>query len=145
MSIGNKKQLQEYLYDFAVDGGGSASNIVLSDKAGSAPLPVGAIVTGVTAHCLTNIAGSSSTLEWGNSDTDGYSGTAIAEATFTENYVMDHATVGGALLWDDSNDHMIPYRVADAATGAFNFLINVADLTAGKIRFFVEYIMPSEV
>lgn len=145
MAIGNRKVIQEYLYDFDVDGGGNGANIVLSSKDGVDVLPIGAIVTGVTAHCLTNVAGTSSTISWGNDTADGYSGTTIAEATFTENYVMDHATVGGSHLWDDSNYHMIPYRIADAATGVFNFLISVADLTAGKIRFFVEYISPSEV
>lgn len=146
MVIGNKKCLQEYLYDFDVDSGGNGANIVLSSKDNASVLPVGAIVTGVTAHVLTAVTSDgAATLEWGNADTDGYSGTAIGKATLVENYVMDHATVGGALLWDDANDKMIPYRIADAAGGVFNLLINVADLTAGKIRFFVEYIMPSEI
>ena len=146
MAIGNKKVIQEYLYDFSVDGGANGSAIELSAKDNAADLPIGAIVTGVTAHVLTAVTSDGeATVEWGNNDTDGYSGTAIGKATLVEDYVMDHATVGGALLWDDANDHMIPYRISSAATGAFNVLINVADLTAGKIRFFVEYIMPSEV
>lgn len=76
-------QVQEYVYDFAVDGGGTGEKF-LSSKTGYDPLPVGAIVLGVVAHVVTAVVGSSSTLAWGNDDNAaGYSGTAIAEASLT--------------------------------------------------------------
>ena len=72
-------QVQEYVYDFA-DDGGVIGEIVLSDKAGLDPLPVGAIVKSVTAKVLTALtSGGSAVLSWGNGDdADGYSGAAAA-------------------------------------------------------------------
>ena len=51
--ISNQVHLQEYIYDFAKDGGVAASNIVLSNKAGYDPIPVGAIIKGVKAVVVT--------------------------------------------------------------------------------------------
>lgn len=132
-------QVEHYVYDFAVDGG-AVSTIDLSAKAGKSPLPVGAVVQSVLAWVETAVTSNgSATCEWGNSDTDGYSGTAIAKATLVANYVHGHAMGAAALLWDNTNDNDVPYYVSSAATGAFNFTINVAALTAGKIHFEVVY------
>ncbi len=144
--ISNRIHLAEFMYDFSVDGGGNGSNIVLSDKDGKAPIPVGAIIQSVNAVVLTDVEGSSSTVSWGSvTDVDGYSGTTIAEATLVDGFTVNGWDLGAALLWDDSNDHQLTPVVADANAGAFALLISVADLTAGKIWFGVQYIMPSEV
>lgn len=136
-------QTQEYVYDFAVDGGTNGAAITLSNKVGYDPLPVGAVVKSVYAHVVTAVtSGGSATVEWGNGDdADGYSGTAIAKATLVLNYVCNHAMGAGALLWDNTNDCDIPLYIDDATTGAFKILINTADLTAGKIVFMVDYYM----
>ena len=139
-------QVQEYVYDFAVDGGVSGTAINLSDKAGYAPLPNGAVVKGVTALVLTSVSGTSSTVSWGDeTDTDGYSGTTIAEATLVAGYVENGYAngTGGALIWDDTEDSpKYPYANTDAKRG-FTVLISTANLTAGKIRFMVEYLLPT--
>jgi hypothetical protein len=134
-------QVQEYVYDFDVDGGTNAAAITLSNKAGYAPIPVGAYVVAVHAHVVTAVtSGGSATVEWGNGDdADGYSGTAIAKATLVENYVCNHSMGAAALLWDNTNDNDKPLYIDDATTGAFKLLINTADLTAGKIVFAVSY------
>jgi hypothetical protein len=143
-SISNKKHLQEYVYDFAVDGGTKDVNIVLSDKDGKSPIPVGALITDVTARVITDIEGTSSTCSWGNDDDeDGYSGTTIAEATLVSGFYVNGHDLDAALLWDGTNDHKLYVNVADADDGDFIFLISTADLTAGKIWFGVEYLMPS--
>ena len=145
-SISNKVLLQEYEYDFAVDGGTNGSNILLSDKDGKSNIPVGAIIKSVFGKVITDFAGSSTTVSWGTSATaDGYSGTAIAEATLVPDFLVNGWDLGGSLLWDDTNDHMLTPYVVDAAAGSFAILINVADLTAGKMIFVVEYIMPSVI
>lgn len=137
-------QVAEYIYDFAVDGGSSAAAIDLSAKAGKKGLPVGAIVEQVTAWVETAVtSGGSATVEWGNGDdSDGYSGTAIAKATLVANYVYNgmSGTAPGALLWDDTNDAPLPLYIDDATTGKFTVKIGTADLTAGKIRFYVKFL-----
>lgn len=146
MSISNRIHLQEYVYDFAVDGGVSGANIVLSNKDGSSAIPVGAIIKSVNAVVLTSVVGTSSTVSWGSiTDPDGYSGTTIAEATLVDGFSVNGWDLGAELLWDDSNDHALTPVVADANAGGFAVLISTADLTAGKIWFGVEYIMPSLV
>jgi hypothetical protein len=144
--ISNKIHLQEYIYDFAVDGGVKDANIILSNKAGYDPIPVGAIIQSVTAVVVTTVTGSSSTVSWGNASTaDGYSGTTIAEGTLVDNFLVNGWDLGASLLWDDTNDHALTPRVADANSGAFVVLISTGNLTAGKIWFGVQYIMPSVI
>ncbi len=139
-------QVMQYLYDFAEDGGVKDVQIVLSDKPGKIPLPVGALVKNVTAVVLVApLSTGSATVEWGNDDTDGYSGTAVAKATLAINYAYNgkSGTAPGALLWDDTNDAEKAYRIADSTKGKFGVLINVENLTAGKILFLVEFLMGS--
>ncbi len=141
--LNDGKQVQEYVYDFAVDGG-LVSEIFLSAKAGKQPIPVGSIITAVTAKVLTAIVGTSSTLAWGNDDDpDGYSGTAIAEATLVDNFLVNGWDLGAALLWDDTNDHQLYVTVLNADDGDFSVTIGTAALTAGKVIFLVEYLAPS--
>lgn len=134
--------VQEYLYDFSVDGG-ATGEIVLSDKAGYSDLPEGAIIKGVCAVVETAVTGTSSTLAWGNStDVDGYHA-AVAEASLTANAIFNEQDATAALLWDDTNDHQTYYRVnGTAANQKFSVTVGTADLTAGKVRFMVEYYMP---
>lgn len=136
-------QVQEYVYDFSEDGG-AQGEIVLSDKAGRAPVPVGAVIKRVTAKVLTQLtSGGSAVLSWGNGDdADGYSGTAQAVAGFTANALFNGYDNGAALLWDDTNDHPIDVNVADADDGKVGFTIGTADLNAGKMVILVEYYMP---
>ena len=138
--------VQEYVYDFSVDGG-ATGEIVLSTKDNKAALPVGAIIKSVTAHVATQCtSGGSATLAWGNGDdADGYSGAGIAVASLTANALFNGWDNGAALLWDDTNDHQIPVYVADADAGKFSVTIATAALTAGKVVFMVEYLMPRGV
>jgi hypothetical protein len=143
MSIKNMRHVQEYVYDFAVDGG-AQGDIELSAKAGKAPIPIGAIITGVTAKVITECtSGGSATIAWGNDDDeDGYSGATPAVSGFGANTIHNGWDNASALLWDDSNDHQIFVNVADADDGEFFVQIATADLTAGKIVFLVDYLMP---
>lgn len=136
-------QVQEYVYDFAVDGG-AAGAIVLSSKAGKDNIPIGAVIKGVTALVQTALAGGTS-LAWGNGDDpDGYSGVAIVTASLVINANFNGWDNAAALLWDDTNDHAIYQTVVDAADGRFDVLI-AGTMTAGKVVFFVEYFFPKAV
>lgn len=136
--------VQEYVYDFAVDGG-AAGEIILSDNANKTAIPVGAVVKAVMMKVVTAFtSGGSATMSYGNGDDpDGYSGTAIAVASLTDNLIVNGWDSAAALLWDDTNDHMIFNNVLDADDGEFSILIATADMTAGKAIFLVEYYMPS--
>lgn len=136
-------QVQEYVYDFAVDGGATGA-VSLSSKAGYSSLPDNAIVLEVYARVITAVVGTSSTLAWGNTtDADGYSGTAIAEASLVADYVTNGQSNGAALLWDDTNDHSIPFLANSANDRDFSVTIGTADLTAGKVVFMVHYMLDS--
>lgn len=141
------RQVQEFIYDFSVDGG-AVSTIDLAIKDGYPLLPAGATVQKVTARVLTACtSGGSATVEWGNtSDTDGYSGVAIAVASLTAAAVFNGAEDGtspSALLFNNTNDEEKPYAVtATANTQNFVVKITTAALTAGKIAFDVEYLYP---
>ena len=140
--IGNKSHMQKYVYDFAEDGG-AAGAIDLSAKSNSAPLPDNALIKEVYYFVEEAVEGSSSTLSWGNTtDADGYSGTAIGEASLGADAVGNAAGGGAALLWDNTNDHIIPFLCNSAADRDFNVTIGTADLTAGKVNFYVEYFLP---
>jgi len=135
--------VQEYIYDFAADGGAQGA-IDLSAKAGFAPLPQGAIVTKVGLKVLTAVVGTSSTVAVGvTTDADGFMA-AIAEATLVDEYVTLSGAQAGALLWDDTNDHDIPFLVNSANDADVSITIGTADLTAGKLAIWVDYYMPSE-
>ena len=142
MSVKGQLQTVEYVYDFAVDGG-AAGAIDLSAKDNKAVLPDNAIVKSVFAKVITAIVGTSSTLSWGNTtDPDGYSGTAIAEASLTAGVVYNGWDNGAALIWD--TDHPIYYNVGTTANNKdFSCTIGTADLTAGKVVFVVEYYIPA--
>lgn len=140
----DRKQVMEYVYDFSTDGG-AVSTISLSGKSGKAGIPDGSVVHRVHARVLTACtSGGSATVAWGNtSDTDGYSGAAIAVASLTANAVFNE-TRGGALLWDDTNDANLDYAVTSTAnTQDFSLTIGTAALTAGKIVFQVEFSRPA--
>lgn len=140
----NQYNVQEFVWDFAVDGG-AVSTITLSGKNGKLPIPVGAIVKAVTARVVTACTSAgAATLSWGNGDdADGYSGTAIALGSLTENALFNGWDNGAALLWDDTNDHQIPLYIDDTTTGAFTATIGTAAMTAGKVVFVVEYLEPA--
>jgi hypothetical protein len=119
-------QVQEYEYDFAVDGGAVAT-IDLSAKAGSRVLPQGAVVKAVHYSVETAIVGTSSTLAVGNTTSTTTYEAATAEATLIADYSIDTGTT--AFIVNSAND-------AD-----FTVTIGTAVLTAGKVKFWVEYFL----
>ena len=142
MGFKNEVSYQEYVYDFAVDGGATGA-IVLSAKPGKQNIPTGSVIKSVRAKVITALtSGGSATMAWGNGDDpDGYSGTTIAVASLSLNATFNGYDNAAALLWDDTNDHPLEVNVSTAADGRFDVLIATADMTAGKMVFMVEYYM----
>lgn len=144
-AIGNMLHTQEYIYDFAVDGG-AVSTIPLSAKDGMPTLPIGAIVKRVIMKVLTTFtSGGAATLAWGNTtDPDGYSA-AVAVASLTAGSVFNGYEETAALIWDDTDDQPIDFPVNVANDGVFSIDIAAAAMTAGKASFMVEFYMPGQV
>lgn len=137
------KKIGVYTYDFAEDGG-ATSTIDLSAKAGAFTLPDNALVMNVWMAVETACTSAgSAVISYGNTtDVDGYSGTAGAVATFVLDYIQNGSTVAAALLWDDTNDHLTGFLANASDDRDFSITIATAALTAGKIRFYVEYVSP---
>jgi hypothetical protein len=139
----NEMHTEEYLYDFTVSGGSSASAIDLSAVSGYSPLPDGAIVTGVTMKVLTALTASANTsVSVGNSaSASGYI-PAVLYSNIGSSAVSNAYMQAGSLVWDDSNDCPKPYVANASNKRDFKITFN-NDVTAGKILFWVQYYMPS--
>lgn len=136
-------QIAEYVYDFDVDGGDTGV-IDLSAKAGKAVLPAGAIIKDCHIKVLTAVTTSASgTLAFGNGDDDDGYMAAIAAGSLTANALFNAAGQDSALLWDGTNDHMIPLYVADADDGKVQAKIETGALDTGKVLVIMEYYFPS--
>lgn len=127
--IGNMNvQVQEYTYDFAVHGG-AVGQIDLATAAKSL-LPVGAVVTQVHYKVVTApTSGGAATIAIG----DVGSAARYLAATAIASYTLDLVAV---------NAIGTPMNITAANNGKFAITIATAALTAGKIKFFVSYLMP---
>lgn len=138
------KQVLEYSYDVNIDGG-TAATYVLSNNVGYSNVPVGCIVTSVTGFVKTAFASAgSATLEWGtNTDPNGWSGATIAVASLTIGSVWNGWDNGGALIFDDTNDHPIFHAIGTAANGQVESVVATATMTDGHLILLVEVLMPA--
>ncbi len=136
--------VQEFVYDFATDGG-AVSSITLSDNKYRSKLPEGAIVLNCVLKVLTAFtSGGSATLAVGNTaDPDGYLA-GIAVASLTLNSVFTAQQQAGALLWDNTNDANLAYPVTSTANTQ-DVLVEIATaaMTAGKAGIAVMYLYPA--
>jgi len=137
----NKLTLLKYTYDFAVSGG-AVSSITLTSNFGS--IVEGMIIKRAYILVDTALASAGSpTLTIGNTgDKDGYFADIVALAG-AANAVINSGSVAGALLWDDTNDHEIYYRVDSTANNQdLVVTIGTAALTAGKLDIYLECVIP---
>lgn len=133
----------KYTYDFGRDGG-AVSDISLTADVNA--MPVGFIVKDVSVVVDTQLtSGGTPTITVGNSaDRDGYLIDIYAELGAAGTGV--HASeVAGALLWDDTNDHMIEYALPSTAAAVPSITIGTAAVTAGKLLVYVHGYMPGAV
>jgi len=123
-----------YEYDFAVDGGSTASAKTLRCLNTNA-MEAGLVIEELQVYVETAFAGTATP-----TCTVGIAGTtagfmADIFALASEDAVIRNGTVAGSLLWDDTNDHEISYVIPDAASAIPLLTIATQALTAGKAKF----------
>ena len=137
MGFRNESLLEEYVYDFDVDGGATGA-VALHSKANARALPVGSIVLDFVMHVETAFtSGGSATLDIGDGDdANGYA-EAIAVAALTADSLHRAGAQAGAIIWDDTGDHLIGKYVTTAADGQISVTIGTAAMTAGKSHIYM--------
>lgn len=128
----------KYDYDFASQGG-AVSSISLSADVNA--LGEGVIVKRVMVVMKTAFTSAGTpTVTLGNTgDTDGYMADIYALGAASADAVINSGSVAGALIWDDTNDHEIWYRIDSTANNQDLVLtIGTAALTAGKMEIYLE-------
>lgn len=137
----NKDLLFKYQYDFAVSGG-AVGNINLVCKSIN-PLESGMIIKEFTIYVTTALAGSATpTVTMGNAgDRDGYAVDFYSDAT--TNAVINVGDRAGALMFDDTNDHVIHYRIDSSGNVAPSITIGSQALTAGKFDVYFRAFKPA--
>lgn len=116
LTLSNKK-VTKVTYDFAVDGGAQGT-INLNGY-----LPANVLVTGVWIREVTNVTGASATIKLVCGSTD------ISAALTGTNIVTGVATLIGSAT-----------AVYVSTAGQLKVTIATADVTAGKLEYFVEYV-----
>lgn len=129
----------KYEYDFAVSGGAvSTIALVAKDQA----MDAGLVITNFLVSVVTAFtSGGSATMTLGNAaDDDGFLVDTFSAAS--ANAVFNPGSVAGALIWDDTNDHIIPYYLSSTANSIPKLKIATAALTAGKMEVYFTCIRP---
>lgn len=124
----NGVMVQDFVYDFAVQGG-AVGFIDLKSN-----VPNGAVILRVTYKVDTAFtSGGSATVALGDSNTNAryLAATAYNNAAFTA------GTVAAAAIG-------VPLNVNAAAKGEVGITVATAALTAGKMHLFVEYMVPKQ-
>lgn len=132
----NEEFFVKYDYDFAEQGGAVSTISLAADVNG---LEENVIVKEVMVMVKTGLAsGGTPTVTLGNTgDADGYMADIWALAQ-TDNAIINSGSVAGALIWDDTNDHAIHYRIDSTANNQDLVLdIGTAALTAGKLEIYL--------
>ena len=118
-------QVQEYEYDFSVDGGATGT-FDLSAKANKSPQPVGTILVGHQVLVQTALTGSGASAEIGSTNDD-------------NKYLVITAAPATGLTTSSASAEYIP-----AANEADCVLtVSGGALTAGKLKVLVNYVNPN--
>ena len=134
--IKNKLHTQEYVLDIGAGDAGTGA-VALHSKADASEVPAGAILKNAYFKVLVAFAGGTD-LAFGNSaDQDGYVAPVLT-AALTLNSVHNASAGTAALLWDDTNDHMIYSVPADGEV----YALMTGTHTAGKAVLVLEYYLP---
>jgi hypothetical protein len=129
-------------YDFSKDGG-AVGQVDLRARP-SDGLQEGLIVKQfeVLVKEAVTSAGSPTVTFGPEADPDGFLADVYGSLGSAGNVVRS-GEVAGALLWDDTNDHELNYRIGSAAnTQNLQMDIGTAALTGGKLEIHVEAYMP---
>lgn len=125
--------LVKAVYDFAVQGGAIGNLLLLDDAGNKAILPTGAVVTRVRAYVVTAVTSAGSATVAGTLLAGGDMMAATAKASLTIGAFIDGVPAGTAAT--------LKGPVVSATGTQLSVDVAVAALTAGKIQFFVDYII----
>jgi len=130
----NEKQLLRFEYDFAKDGGAVG---VIPLRADITELAAGMHVVNAYVVQETDLVAVGGSVTIGNTtDADGFFADVVALAASKKAFMVGE--VAGALLYDDTNDHLIMYSPAVANDFALALTVATAPITAGKLSVYVE-------
>ena len=131
----------KYEYDFSVSGG-AVSSIALVNK-GINALESGLVIKEFLISVETTLTGAATpTITFGNvGDTDGYAVDFYAAATAGS--IINVGDRAGALVWDDTNDHNIFYKIDSSANAIPTITIASQALTAGKFQVYIKAFKPA--
>jgi len=134
-----QEHVLKYTYDFSALGGSTTAGITLT-KGNINGVEAGCVIQDALIHVETALAsgGSASVTLGPSADADGYFENFFS-LVGTADLLVRAGEVAGALLWDDSNDHRIPYMVTSAAnTQDVVLTVGAAGLTAGKFHLYLK-------
>lgn len=143
--IKNDPQILKYTYDFAKDGGAVGAITLGADILG---VEEDFIIQGISVFTEVAVtSGGSPSVTLGNtSDPDGYFADMIAAGIASVGGVINEGALAGALIWDDTNDHNIEFRITSAAdTQDLLLTVGTAALTAGKLVIAIRGYKPGAV
>lgn len=130
------KCLLRAIYDFTVSGGAISTILLLDDQGNPAVLPLGAIVTNVVAHAIVAVTSAgAATVSLGS----GIAGSVVdlqaatAKASLSLGAFVAGVPVGTAATWVGP--------VTAQAGSQVQVAIAAAALTAGKVAYFIEYVI----
>jgi len=124
--ISNQILVQEYEYDFAVDGGATGV-ITLSAKDNKSVMPTGAVRKATHVLVQTALVGASASAKVGTTASDADFAADAGVATYSLNAIFNDTTP----------------VVVSATSDDCLLTISGGALTAGKLKIFVEYIVPT--
>ena len=134
----NDKHLARFDYDFALQGGAVG---VIDLVPNIVALAAGMVISDIYVYVESALtSGGSATVTLGNADPDGFLVNIFALAG-SANAVIRSGQVAGALVYDDTNDTQLLYRVG--ADTDLALTIGTAALTAGKLQVYVEFFAPA--
>jgi hypothetical protein len=134
LPIHRTKNMMVVVYDFAVSGGATTgTKLLLDDQGNPATLPKGAIVTNVTADAITSVTSSGSGTLGLQLLTSSDLASAIAKTALAAGDFAAGVPVGTAATWVGP--------VTAVGGTQMQAIIATAALTAGKVKFFVEYVI----
>lgn len=129
------KELEfHYEYDFAVSGG-AVGSIALVNK-GMNALESGLVLKDWIISVDTTVtSGGSATVTMGNAGiTNGYSVDLFA--SLAAGALLNVGRQAGSLMWDDTNDVNIFYKISSSANAVPRLQVGTAALTAGKFQIY---------
>ena len=127
----NEMQMLKYVYEFGVD----AATGAVSLRQDPNPIAEGLVVMGIQVRFVAAFTGATALTLGNTADPDGYLADFFAFNALDA--VVNSSAVAGDLIWDDTNDHPIHYRIGSAANVQDLVLTITGTATAGQLEVYL--------